>query len=247
MEESQAEFSKTLNNISWYRSPFFFSELFSFDKKSLIRFQIQMAQTVEKEANILLQQMNNYAYRNPWWKVNTGYYTHMGWGTWHPLRKARLFVMAHFATNKQQFKDAAFLCNDFQLGCNALGRSMTSGLGSVYPTKFLDLPSYTDNIEEFVPGITPYQLTYGIYYRVKNLAFNLKIGPRKDHAFSGLNTQILGDVDQIQPIYRRFGNIEGLSVPQDEYTVHETISPAAGVTAYLLDKGFMPSEELKKS
>ncbi|MCH2208414.1 MAG: hypothetical protein MK132_21445 [Lentisphaerales bacterium] len=99
--------------------------------------------------------------------------------------------------------------------------------------------------EEFVSGITPYLLTYGVYYNTKNLAFNLKVKPRPDHAFKGLDTDILGDVDKIQPIYRRFGNLEGLSVPQDEYTVHETIGPAAGVTAYLLEKGFMPSEESK--
>jgi hypothetical protein len=245
MEKTKSQFTQKVNNMKWQGSPFFFAELLTASKRPLLRYQMQLAQQIEKEANQLLEEMNTYAYRNPWWKLNTGHYTAMGWGNWHPLKQARIFVMAHFATNKKKYKDAAYLCNDYQLGCNPLGRSMTSGLGTIYPVKFLDLISYADTHEEFVPGITPYLLTYGIYYNVRNLVFNLKIKGRADHAFAGFNTEILGNVDHVQPIYRRFGNIEGLSVPQDEYTVHETIGPAVGVTAYLIDKGFMPSEALK--
>jgi hypothetical protein len=245
MKTHKKAFSHAANNIKWYASSFLFAEILTFNKPILIPYQQQLSRAALKDANNSLQEMNSYAYRNPWYPVNTGHYTKMGWGTWHPLRQAKKFVLAHYISNNEKYKNAAFLCNDFQLGCNAMGRSMTSGLGSIYPVKFLDLISYSDEHEEFVPGITPYLLTYGIYHNVKKLAFNLKVDSRADHNFSGLNTSILGDVDQVLPIYRRFGNLEGLSVPQDEYTVHETIGPAVAVTAYLIDKDMKPSQELK--
>ena len=36
------------------------------------------------------------------------------------------------------------------------------------------------------------------------------------------------------PIWRRWGNLEGQTVAASEYTVWETIAPAASVTGYLI-------------
>ncbi|MFA6931375.1 MAG: hypothetical protein WCT05_13700, partial [Lentisphaeria bacterium] len=47
------------------------------------------------------------------------------------------------------------------------------------------------------------------------------------------------------PIWRRYINLEGYSVAASEYTVYETIAPAAAITGCLLEPGWMPSEELK--
>jgi hypothetical protein len=43
---------------------------------------------------------------------------------------------------------------------------------------------------------------------------------------------------------RRFCNIDGYAVAQNEYTVWETIGPAAAVTGCLMGKGWKPSKKL---
>ena len=47
------------------------------------------------------------------------------------------------------------------------------------------------------------------------------------------------------PIFRRMVNLEFLSVPSSEYSVWETIAPAAVTTGYLIEKPALPSTGLK--
>jgi len=102
---------------------------------------------------------------------------------------------------------------------------MTSGLGKIYPAVFLDLISYADNIGEFVPGITPYGNTFGLNRNVLKMVY-------KDKAY-------------LLPIFRRNINLEFLSVPASEYSVWETIAPAAVTTGYLLERAQLPLKEWK--
>ena len=102
-------------------------------------------------------------------------------------------------------------------GCNPSGTTLTSGLGTVYPVAFLDLPSYVDGIAEYVPGITPYRWTYGMPPKAIQMAF----GGDKAYATRW-------------PIWRRYANLENQTVAVSEFTVWETIAPAASVTAYLM-------------
>ena len=115
--------------------------------------------------------------------------------------------------------------NDFHNGANPLGRSMTSGLGKIYPAAFLDLVSYADNIGEFVPGITPYGNTFGLDRNAVKMVY--------------------GEYADTLPIFRRYVNLEFLSVPSSEYSVWETIAPAAVTTGYLLEKPLLPTAKLK--
>ncbi len=120
-------------------------------------------------------------------------------------------------TGERKYLDAISLANDFHNGCNPQGTTLTSGLGEVYPVVFLDLPSYVDGIAEFVPGITPYRWTYALPRR----AIEKVWGGNKEKASEW-------------PIWRRWGNLEVLTVGASEYTVWETIAPAASVTGYLI-------------
>ncbi|MBO7742050.1 MAG: hypothetical protein J6S21_05795, partial [Victivallales bacterium] len=43
------------------------------------------------------------------------------------------------------------------------------------------------------------------------------------------------------PIFRRYVNLEFLSVPSSEYSVWETIAPAAVVTGYLIETPSLPA------
>lgn len=169
-------------------------------------------------ADDMVKQVNEaYAYRCPWWFPGKGWYNAMSWGLCHPLRRAQTLIAAHALTGNTTYLDAAYAAMDFHNGCNPQGTTLTSGLGRVYPVAFLDLPSYVDGIAEFVPGITPYRWNYGMPAKAVELVY----GGDKELAAKC-------------PIWRRWGNVENLTVAASEYTVWETIAPAASVCGYLL-------------
>ncbi|MBO5991940.1 MAG: hypothetical protein J6R00_09835, partial [Lentisphaeria bacterium] len=125
----------------------------------------------------------------------------------------------------EKYLTGAYLANDFHNGANPLGRSMTSGLGKIYPVVFLDLVSYADGAGEFIPGITPYGNTFGIDRNAVKMVY-------------GKNAEKL-------PMFLRWVNLEFLSVPAIEYSVWETIAPAAVTSGYLIERPSLPSSELK--
>ena len=170
---------------------------------------------------ILKQMEESYAYRAPWWAPQKGWVNTMGMGHAHPLVRAQYLILAHLLTGDKRYLDAISIANDFHNGCNPQGATLTSGLGEVYPTSFLDLPSFVDGIAEYVPGISPYRWTYIIPQRAVQMVWG---GYRK--------------YASRLPIWRRWCNLEMLTVGASEYTVWETIAPAAVATGYLLE----PSE-----
>ena len=172
---------------------------------------------VKRAKDMLWQVERAYAYRCPWWAPGKGYCNAMSWGNSHPLRRAQTLVAAHRITGDDAYLRAAFAALDFHNGCNPVGTTLTSGLGQVYPIAFLDLPSYVDGIAEYVPGISPYRWNYGMPAKAVEMVYG------GDKAFA---TKC--------PIWRRWGNIENLTVGASEYTVWETIAPAASVCGYLL-------------
>ena len=210
-------------------------------RKSLIR----------QAQKMLDQQENNYPVRIAWYSIDEGWVHTMSWGTYHPLNRARTLIAAHALTGDPAFLDGAYLANDFHNGANPSGTSMTSGLGNVYPVRFLDLNSYADGIAEFVPGITPYRNTYGIPRDAVRMAFGLFYPPKREQLFSGYSLSLLPraglnedecakELGKVWPIWRRWGNVESRTVAASEFTVWETIAPAAAVTGYLLNKAQMP-------
>ena len=173
--------------------------------------------TINLANDICRQLDNSYAYRIPWWSPQKGVVNAMSWGQSLPLRRAQFLIAAHNWTKDSKYLEAASLANDFHNGCNPQGTTLTSGLGKVYPVAFLDLPSYVDDIAEYVPGITPYRWTYGMAQKVVEMVF----GGDKARANQW-------------PIWRRWCNLENQTVEASEYTVWETIAPAASVTGYLM-------------
>lgn len=170
-------------------------------------------------AKDMLEQIDGaYAYRCPWWGPGKGHCDAMSWGNSHPLRRAQTLVAAHRIKGDAAYVRGAFAALDFHNGCNPVGTTLTSGLGQVYPISFLDLPSYVDGIAEFVPGISPYRWTYGMPARAVAMVYG---------GDKGFATKC--------PVWRRWGNIENLTVGASEYTVWETLAPAASVCGYLLE------------
>ena len=207
---------------------------------------------IVRQAKVLIrQQEENYPIRVPWYGVSEGWSHTMNWGTFHPLRRARLLVAAHALTGDREFLDGACLANDFHNGANPFGSTMTSGLGRVYPVRFLDLNSYADGIPEAIPGITPYRNTYGIPRDAVRMAYGLFYRSDRNWKFPGLALSLLPreglnedqcarELGRILPIWRRWGNVESRTVDASEFTVWETIAPAAVVTGYLLNGADRP-------
>jgi len=212
---------------AWNWIPFLFAGERTFGyPKELDAFFQRLERGKLKTANEILRQMETaYAYRAPWWAPRQGWVHTMGMGHAHPLVRAQYLVLAHMITGERKYLDAALLANDFHNGCNPQGTTLTSGLGEVYPVTFLDLPSYVDGHAEYVPGITPYRWTYGLHWRIGEMVWN-------------------GDKERASrwPIWRRWGNLESLTASASEYTIWETIAPAASVTGYLITpKGENPT------
>ena len=223
----QKRIKNTFNKDFWRWSVLSWMILELHPVKELAHLQKEYRTVILKNAEKMLSDQDNaYPYRTLWHTYNAGWVHAMSWGNYHPLRRAMTLIAAHRITGKERYLTGAYLANDFHNGANALGRTMTSGLGKVYPAVFLDLASYVGNTMEFVPGITPYGNTFGLDRNAVKMVY-------KENA------------DKL-PIFRRYVNLEFLSVPSSEYSVWETIAPAAVTTGYLIEKAVLPSDELKK-
>lgn len=183
-------------------------------------FAVWEKRTINAANEICTQIETAYAHRAPWFAPNHGNVHGMAWGQSHPLRRAQYLVAAHGISGNDKYLRAASIANDFHNGCNPSGSTLTSGLGKVYPVTFLDLPSYVDGIVEYVPGITPYRWTYGMPTKAVEMVY----GGNKAYATRW-------------PIWRRYANVENQTVAVSEYTIWETMAPAASVTAYLTAPG----------
>ncbi len=261
----EGEMSWKFAETSWRVNPLFFSEYLKYGKsvKGFEKIRKSFESIMMKYAGEKLERLeNNYPYRIPWYPSGHHYVTHMGWGVFHPLNSAKFFVNAFELSGDKKYSDAAYLCNDWHCGANPTGQTMTSGLGKNYPVRFLDLASYADGIEEFVPGITPYRNTFGIPRDDVVLAHSLMYSPQPDRGFKpspvmllpasvvGVNPTnpfaVAKSVGAVWPIWRRFGNVEAYTVGVSEFTVSETIAPAAAVTGWLLTPGYFPTDALKQ-
>lgn len=248
-----------MRKIAWRWSPFIWIELEVFPCYSGALNQLRNArkQSLVSQAQTMLKQQEEcYPIRVPWYGPTDGWVHTMSWGTSHPLRRARMLIAAHALTGDTAFLEGAYLANDFHNGANPFGTTMTSGLGRVYPVRFLDLNSYADGIAEFVPGITPYRNTYGIPRRAIRMAFGLYYKPDRGQGFYGLSLSLLPkpgldenacerEINKLWPIWRRWGNVEGQTVAASEFTVWETVAPAAAVTGYLLNGSRLPDDAWK--
>ena len=217
---------ESLNRNFWKWSPFSLMCLELSPIEELSEFRSRYRKRIIENADRMLEEQENaYCYRTLWHAHNAGWVHAMSWGNYHPLRRAMTLAAAHKLTGDEKYLSGIYLANDFHNGANPLGRSMTSGLGRIYPVVFLDLISYTNNFKEFVPGITPYGNTFGLDRNAVEMVYKQN-GDRL-------------------PIFRRYVNLEFLSVPASEYSVWETVAPAAVVTGYLIEKPALPSTELK--
>ncbi|MCI7644003.1 MAG: glycoside hydrolase family 9 protein [Lentisphaeria bacterium] len=252
--------------LEWSKNnsrPYYLSELIE-EKTPFFTNQKKYSAMIRKKADELLKSQDELTYRNINWPLNHRFFFFMSWGAGLPTQKGGFFIMAWRIDRKNKYRDAALLCVDWMLGTNPMGRSMTTGLGKVYPIKILSLPMWAwhDRLKDPIPGITPYTFTGRSNYAAAEKIFNLHYKMRPDHKFSGVHINLLPQIfcngksettqsecysiirDKL-PLWRSFANLEGYAVDQNEFSVWETIAPAAAMYGALLTPGWRPPVEWK--
>ena len=210
-------------------------------------------------SNDWISWQNQQQYRQMWYTYDHGYFLHMSWGN-RGWRHIDYLVATWRLTGDEKYRTQALLAVDNMLGANAQGRVTTTGLGQHRTSALLSLPSWADNIDEPIPGITIYGMigsmgrtcakrTFGLLYDPSpDLNFDGSAISQMPPPFTGPSTEyndIRDAAAAITPMYRRMFTIEHHEVAMNEYTAWETISPAAFITGALMKPGWMPSDELK--
>lgn len=219
---------------------------------------------VMEKADFFRKAQESLAYRNVGWPPGHSFFLFLGWGEALPFKKGSFLIMAWRLSGNPVYRDSALLCFDWMMGTNPMGRSMTTGLGKVYPVRLLSLPmhAWRDKWEDPIPGLTPYTFSGTNNYSVTDKLFGYVKEERRDHKYKGCNITLLPDslsrgktptraecfriAQQAVPVWRRFANLEGHAVNQNEYTVWETMAPAAAAYGALLKPGWKPPPEWKK-
>lgn len=217
------------------------------------------------KADLWKSYQEQQAYHEVNWPPNHGFYNHMSWGVVHPETRGKAYIYAWLLTGDTTYRDSAILALDSVMGCNAMGRCLTTGLGKVSPVHFLNswLPraEIELGIYEPVPGITPYTHIGDNTGKSCQYGFCLYKGSRDDMGFSEIVLNILpmgltssvpnsrGAVamwlQQNWPLWRQVFEMEDYSVAQSEFTISETMSGKAFLTGCLMGEGFTPDPTWK--
>ena len=197
---------------NWKASPLLFIELDHFERQLESGLRIHFKGYVRKvtqEADEIINQLESaWPYRMPWHSTASGHVTKMGWGVGLPLTRARVLIAAHAMTWQEKYINAAYLANDCHNGANPEGETYTSGLG-IRPTgRYLDLEG------RYPVGVTPFRFCYFVEPKCDAWVFP-----------DGMSEK--------WPIWRRYANVEIGAIRNAEFSVWETIAPAAAVTGYL--------------
>jgi len=159
-----------------------------------------------------LQAVNESAY--PYAKVKAGSFG--GWGNFDYT-----MLRAYALTGDRKFLDGCSLIADQMLGCNGLGRTYITGLGSKSPMRPMHSDSVNDKYAEPVPGIPVYAMT-----NQKDIDRGVLSYPRKSETPPHLN---YADVEHIPAL--------------SEFTVWQNQTPITMLFGLLLsDKATKPEK-----
>lgn len=260
-------FKKVLEIQKNVKTAYFLSELVENpDGAGFYTLAAQYRQLIRTMAREFMRSQEDLTYRNVNWRKNSPYFLFLSWGMGLPFRKGAWFVMAWAVDGEARYRDAALFCFDWMAGANPMGRSLTTGLGKVYPVRLLSLPMFAwrDTLQDPIPGLNVYTFSGMNNYQAAEMIFTVNAKARKDHAFSGVNVPMMsetmfggkvpprlstaecyGKLHTLVPVWRRYACLEGWAVEQNEFTVWETIAPAAAAYGALLSPGWKPAPEWK--
>lgn len=267
----RSEFGKRFPTVAWSINPMLCLPLLNQpgltdDEKAAMR------KAILEAADKLVASQQLFAYRTLWMGPTEGWFHTMAWGNIYS--KSRNLVAAYAITKAPQYKASLEASADFFLGCNPMGQTMVTGIGSVYPVVIQHIHSLADGIPDPTPGIAPYTFTYGISMRpfVINDGGHASVKEYFDHIAIAFIPDKLGRAE-IQagldahektgnwthpaslpakdviwknfPVFRRKVTHPGAAVDQNEFTVNETISPLALLFGALTADTWSVTDEVK--
>lgn len=141
-------------------------------------------------------------------------------------------LVAWIITGDRIFYQAAQTSSDYALGGNPLNIVWVTGLGDNPPGQIMNLDSYYDAIEAPIPGVSPYGPSHRCDWMGKRTDGCKGEGPW-DNDFALDQVYPASDLWPIHECW--FEN--RYCPPSGEYTVHQTISPAAAVYGVLCQPG----------
>ena len=224
-----------------------------------------LTQAIQRTVNLVLsyQENGNNTYRNAlFYPINHIYYASLGWGNFIGGPALEYLVMAcHLMPEKKEtFLQSISYYYDFNMGCNHLGRSFTTGLGISYPVRLVSNPNwdlFSKKIYDPIPGITLYSFTGQIEYETITRVHMFQYEGRVDFGniegyyypispylanktFDNSSFSIsYGDMRNLLlekiPFWRRGSNLEQITIASSEYTIYETIVQMAMCTGMLLE------------
>ncbi|MDD3885387.1 MAG: glycoside hydrolase family 9 protein [Victivallaceae bacterium] len=247
--------------------PFLLAELAE-EQPRMFEFSSQFRKMVRGEAAKLLASQSELNYRTLNFKLDSMYFTYLGFGRGIPVNRGAFLLLAWYIDKDDRCRDGAFLADDWMGGANPMGRTFTTGLGYVYPVRPLSHPCIylssraDDPIADPIPGLTPYTYSGRVHESAFSYVYSLDYGARIDHLFAGLHvpllphkiypdsklnmTKLKESLYETIPLWRRHIELEGMAVGQNEFTVWETMGPAAAFYGALLTPGWKPPAEWKK-
>lgn len=231
-----------------------------------------MRKKLLEEADKLVASQELFAYRTLWMGPTEGWFHTMAWGNIY--NKSRNVVAAYAITGDGKYKAAMESAADFFLGCNPMGQTMVTGIGSVYPVVIQHIHSISDGIPDPTPGIAPYTFTFGISMRPFIVADGGHPSVKEyfDHIAAAFIPDKLGraeiqeGLDTFEktgnwtheaskagrdviwknfPVFRRKVTHPGAVVDQNEFTVNETISPLALLFGALTEDAWTVSGDIR--
>lgn len=135
---------------------------------------------------------------------------------------------------KRSVEDAIVANMSHDFGCNPLGLSWTTGIGSAYPVAIQHDWSRDDGISDPMPGITIYGVSGG------------GIGPLLDggpHRFAWQGSDL---ADGEVPVFRRWWAHPNLNTVSCEFTIHETMA-ATILSCAMLQSGSTPPPPIPRT
>lgn len=191
-------------------------------------------------------------YGRAWYPEAHRYFSLVGWGidTYVP---ARDLALAFRLTGDAGYRAGALRALSYLHGANPMGRVHVTGLGDHFAATALHLPSFTDGIDEPVPGIPLYGVIGGVAYAARTRVYGLQLDARADPPFPGVEQVMLppslaegvpdlGALGEALPRWippwRRYVQLESQVVPSMEFAVADTQAYAISATGLLMTPGF---------
>lgn len=191
------------------------------------------------------------------------FYNFVGFGAAHPDRRGRFYIYAWLITGDTGWRDQAALSMDFALGCNPMGRTLSTGIGKVPTLRLLDWwiseSEVRDGIYNGPPGFSTYWMTGQAGFAsgfTGNTKFVWRLTASARDWFSGVNLNLLpggysSTIGNAQntvgefifknlPMWRQACETEAMLPVTQEYTIWESVTPKMFMWGMLLTEPYVP-------